>query len=92
MSLASATPKVIVDALTLMSAGVGILQAMEIAKAWKKIEVGTAKERRDAIFNFFSADLGVVKVVRIGVAACPGSKMDQASLDALTISGYVESG
>ncbi|MGY5942679.1 T6SS effector BTH_I2691 family protein [Stenotrophomonas forensis] len=60
MSLASATPKVIVDAPTVMSAGAGILQAMEIAKAWKKMEVGTAKERRDAIFSFFSAGLAVV--------------------------------
>ena len=60
MSLASATPKVIVDALTLMSAGAGIIQAMEIAKAWKKMDVGTAKERRDAIFSFFSAGLSVV--------------------------------
>jgi len=60
MSLASATPKVIVDAPTVMSAGAGILQAMEIAKAWKKMEVGTAKERRDAIFSFFSAGLGAV--------------------------------
>ncbi|AWT15229.1 hypothetical protein DM611_13580 [Stenotrophomonas maltophilia] len=60
MSLASATPKVIADAPTVMSAGAGIIQAMEIAKAWKKMEVGTAKERRDAIFSFFSAGLGVV--------------------------------
>ncbi|MFV1845927.1 hypothetical protein ACNJRW_07040 [Stenotrophomonas maltophilia] len=60
MSLASATPKVIVDAPTVMSAGAGILQAMEIAKAWKKMDVGTAKERRDAIFSFFSAGLSVV--------------------------------
>jgi len=60
MSLASATPKVIADAPTVMSAGAGIIQAMEIAKAWRKMEVGTAKERRDAIFSFFSAGLGVV--------------------------------
>ncbi|MDA5341851.1 hypothetical protein [Stenotrophomonas maltophilia] len=60
MSLASATPKVIVDAPTVMSAGAGIIQAMEIAKVWKKMDVGTAKERRDAIFSFFSAGLSVV--------------------------------
>ncbi|WP_162622068.1 T6SS effector BTH_I2691 family protein [Stenotrophomonas maltophilia] len=60
MSLASATPKVIADAPTVMSAGAGIIQAMEIAKAWKKMEVGTAKERRDAIFSFFSAGFSVV--------------------------------
>lgn len=60
MSLASATPKVIADAPTVMSAGAGIIQAMEIAKAWKKMEVGIAKERRDAIFSFFSAGFGVV--------------------------------
>ncbi|WP_442246716.1 hypothetical protein ACS0OQ_13035 [Stenotrophomonas riyadhensis] len=60
MSLASATPKVIADAPTMMSAGAGIIQAMEIAKVWKKMEVGTAKERREAIFSFFSAGLGVV--------------------------------
>jgi len=60
MSLASATPKVIADAPTVMSAGAGIIQAMEIAKAWRKMEVGTAKGRRDAIFSFFSAGLGVV--------------------------------
>ena len=60
MSLASATPKVIADAPTVMSAGAGIIQAMEIAKAWRKMEVGTAKGRRDAIFSFFSAGFGVV--------------------------------
>ncbi len=60
MSLASATPKVIADVPTVMSAGAGIIHAMEVAKAWKKMEVGTAKERRDAIFSFFSAGLGVV--------------------------------
>lgn len=60
MGLASATPKVIADAPTVMSAGAGIIQAMEIAKAWKKMDVGTAKERRDAIFSFFSAGFGVV--------------------------------
>lgn len=60
MSLASATPKVIADVPTVMSTGAGIIHAMEVAKAWKKMEVGTAKERRDAIFSFFSAGLGVV--------------------------------
>lgn len=60
MSLASATRKVVADAPTVMSAGAGVLQAMELAKAWKKMEVGTAKERRDAIFSFFSAGFGVV--------------------------------
>ena len=40
MRLTSATPKVIADAPTVMSAGAGIIQAMEIAKAWKKMEVG----------------------------------------------------
>lgn len=60
MDLAAATPKVIMDAPTVMSAGAGVIQAMEIAKALKKMEVGTTKERREAIFSFFSAGLGVV--------------------------------
>lgn len=60
MNLAAATPKVLMDAPTVMSAGAGVIQAMEIAKALKKMEVGTTKERREAIFSFFSAGLGVV--------------------------------
>ena len=72
MSLASATPKVIVDAPTVMSAGAGILQAMEIAKAWKKMEVGTAKERRDAIFSFFSAGLGVMLLLKETLSSMRG--------------------
>ncbi|MGY5942675.1 hypothetical protein [Stenotrophomonas forensis] len=72
MSLASATPKVIVDTPTVMSAGAGILQAMEIAKAWKKMEVGTAKERRDAIFSFFSAGLGVMLLLKETLSSMRG--------------------
>ncbi|WMJ69535.1 hypothetical protein [Stenotrophomonas sp. 24(2023)] len=53
MSLASAPLTVIADMRTMMSAGVGIIQAMEIARAWKKTDSGTAKERRDAILSFF---------------------------------------